>query len=163
MTVTRRQAREWAIQMLTSADLNPPTSGDGKISNDLTAFMESFWTQVTSIDPAEGLIAKIPNRYKVFAEERVAGVLHNLDTIDDVLVPLLNNWDLYRLGTVERAVLRMGVWEMMNTDVPHAVVINEAIDIVNWFSAPVARKIVNGVLDKYAKSLDAAKASEPEA
>ena len=163
MTVTRRQAREWAIQMLTSADLNPPTSGDGKISNDLTAFMESFWTQVTSIDPAEGLIEKIPNRYKVFAEERVAGVLHNLDAIDDVLVPLLNNWDLYRLGTVERAVLRMGVWEMMNTDVPHAVVINEAIDIVNWFSAPVARKIVNGVLDKYAKSLDAAKASEPEA
>ena len=163
MTVTRRQAREWAIQMLTSADLNPPTSGDGKISNDLTAFMESFWTQVTSIDPAEGLIEKIPNRYKVFAEERVAGVLHNLDAIDDVLVPLLNNWDLYRLGTVERAVLRMGVWEMMNTDVPHAVVINEAIDIVNWFSAPVARKIVNGVLDKYAKSLDAAKAGEPEA
>ena len=163
MTVTRRQAREWAIQMLTSADLNPPTSGDGKISDDLTAFMEAFWTQVTSIDPAEGLIEKIPNRYKVFAEERVAGVLHNLDAIDDVLVPLLNNWDLYRLGTVERAVLRMGVWEMMNTDVPHAVVINEAIDIVNWFSAPVARKIVNGVLDKYAKSLDAAKASEPEA
>lgn len=163
MTVTRRQAREWAIQMLTSADLNPPTSGDGKISNDLTAFMEAFWTQVTSIDPAEGLIEKIPNRYKVFAEERVAGVLHNLDAIDDVLVPLLNNWDLYRLGTVERAVLRMGVWEMMNTDVPHAVVINEAIDIVNWFSAPVARKIVNGVLDKYAKSLDAAKAGEPEA
>ena len=163
MTVTRRQAREWAIQMLTSADLNPPTSGDGKISNDLTAFMEAFWTQITSIDPAEGLIEKIPNRYKVFAEERVAGVLHNLDAIDDVLVPLLNNWDLYRLGTVERAVLRMGVWEMMNTDVPHAVVINEAIDIVNWFSAPVARKIVNGVLDKYAKSLDAAKAGEPEA
>ena len=163
MTVTRRQAREWAIQMLTSADLNPPTSGDGKISDDLTAFMEAFWTQVTSIDPAEGLIEKIPNRYKVFAEERVAGVLHNLDAIDDVLVPLLNNWDLYRLGTVERAVLRMGVWEMMNTDVPHAVVINEAIDIVNWFSAPVARKIVNGVLDKYAKSLDAAKAGEPEA
>ncbi len=161
MTVTRRQAREWAIQMLTSADLNPPLSEDGKILDDLTAFTEAFWEQVTSIDPEEGQVAKIPNRYKVFAEERVAGVLHNLEEIDTILAPILSNWDLYRLGTVERAVLRMGVWEMKNTEVPRAVVINEAVDIVNWFSAPGARKIVNGVLDKYAKSLDAAKAEEP--
>ena len=161
MTVTRRQAREWAIQMLTSADLNPPLSEDGKILGDLTTFTEAFWEQVTSIDPEEGQVAKIPNRYKVFAEERVAGVLHNLEEIDAILAPILSNWDLYRLGTVERAVLRMGVWEMKNTEVPRAVVINEAVDIVNWFSAPGARKIVNGVLDKYAKSLDAAKAEEP--
>lgn len=163
MTVTRRQAREWAIQMLTSADLNPPLSGDGKILEDLTEFMEAFWQQVASLDAAEGLVEKIPNRYKVFAEERVAGVLHSLEEIDAILAPILDNWDLYRLGTVERAVLRLGVWEMKNTDVPRAVVINEAIDIVNWFSAPGARKIVNGVLDKYAKALDAAKAEEPRA
>ena len=161
MTVTRRQAREWAIQMLTSADLNPPLSGEGKILEDLTEFMEAFWEQITSINPAEGQVEKIPNRYKVFAEERVTGVLHNLEEIDAILAPILDNWDLYRLGTVERAVLRMGVWEMKNTDVPRAVVINEAVDIVNWFSTPGARKIVNGVLDKYAKSLNAAKADEP--
>ena len=161
MTVTRRQAREWAIQMLTSADLNPPLSGEGKILEDLTEFMEAFWKQITSITPAEGQVEKIPNRYKVFAEERVTGVLHNLEEIDAILAPILDNWDLYRLGTVERAVLRMGVWEMKNTDVPRAVVINEAVDIVNWFSTPGARKIVNGVLDKYAKSLNAAKADEP--
>ena len=87
--------------------------------------------------------------------------MRNLDEIDGILGPLLDNWDLYRLGTVERAVLRMGVWELKYTDVPRAVVINEAVDIVNWFSSPVARKIVNGVLDKYAKSLGAAKVDEP--
>lgn len=161
MTVTRRQAREWAIQMLTSADLNPPLAADGTLPEDLTTFMAEFWEQVTSLGPADGSVSKIPNKYKVFAEERVTGVLRNLDEIDGILGPLLDNWDLYRLGTVERAVLRMGVWELKYTDVPRAVVINEAVDIVNWFSSPVARKIVNGVLDKYAKSLGAAKVDEP--
>ena len=84
MTATRRQAREWAIQMLTAADLNPPED--------------------------------VPQE------------------IDEILVPLLDNWDLYRLGTIERAVLRMGIWEMKWSDVPKPVVINEAIDLANWFS-----------------------------
>ena len=50
-------------------------------------------------------------------------------------------------------VLRLGVWEMKNTDVPKPVVINEAIDLANWFSSPRSRTLVNGVLDRYAKSL----------
>ena len=47
----------------------------------------------------------------------------------------------------------MGIWEMKNTDIPKAVVINEAIDLANWFSTPRSRKLINGVLDKYARSL----------
>ena len=90
---------------------------------------------------------------KRFAEERTAGVLGSLAEIDALLAGLLDNWDLYRLGTVERAVLRMGIWEMKNTDVPKPVVINEAIDLANWFSTPKSRPIINGVLDKFAKSL----------
>ena len=62
-------------------------------------------------------------------------------------------WTLDRLGTVERAVLRMGIWEMRSTDVPKPVVINECIDLANWFSGPKTRSIVNGVLDRFAKSL----------
>ena len=50
-------------------------------------------------------------------------------------------------------VLRMGIWEMKNSDVPKPVVINEAIDLANWFSSPKSRSLVNGVLDKYAKGL----------
>ena len=42
---------------------------------------------------------------------------------------------------------------MKNTDVPKAVVINEAIDLANWFSSPKSRTLVNGVLDKYGKML----------
>ena len=143
MQATRRTAREWAIQMLTAADLNPP--------DNVTAFMLSFWEQISDLDEAEGVNSEAKGKLKQFAEERVAGVLGSLKEIDEILVPLLDHWDLYRLGTVERAVLRMGIWEMKNTDVPKAVCINEAIDLANWFSSPKSRSLVNGVLDKYAK------------
>ena len=46
MTATRRQAREWAIQMLTAADLNPP--------EDKLAFMQAFWEELSSLDEADG-------------------------------------------------------------------------------------------------------------
>ena len=135
MKATRRNAREWAIQMLTAADLNPP--------EDVAALTAEFWANLVEDRPSSGL--------RAFAEERVVGVLSAREEIDGVLVPLLENWDLYRLGTVERAVLRMGIWEMLKTDVPKPVVINEAVDLVNWFSSPKSRTLINGVLDRFAK------------
>ena len=137
MRPTRRNAREWAIQMLTAADLNPP--------DDVAGMMAAFWSEM-----AEGS----PNaEMRRFAEERVEGVLGSLAEIDAILSPLLENWDISRLGTVERAVLRMGVWELAHTDIPRPVVINEAIDLANWFSTPRSRTLVNGILDRYAKGL----------
>ena len=145
MTATRRTAREWAIQMLTAADLNPP--------NDVQEFMNAYWSQIADLDEEDGGPINAKGKLKAFAEERVAGVLGALKEIDEILVHYLDNWDLYRLGTVERTVLRMGIWEMKNTDVPNPVCINEAVDLTNWFSSPKSRTLVNGVLDKYAKSL----------
>ena len=144
MTATRRQAREWAIQMLTAADLNPPF--------DVGEFMASYWEQILDLDEEDGGPQEARGKLKAFAEERVAGVLGSLKEIDAIIESFLVGWDLYRLGTVERAVLRLGVWEMKNTDVPKAVVINEAVDLANWFASPKTRTIVNGVLDRYAKS-----------
>ena len=140
---TRRQAREWAIQMLTAADLNPPC--------DIPSFISTFWDELASLDDDEGR-AVVKGKIRSFSEERVVGVLENKSEIDGILVPLLDNWDIYRLGTVERAVLRMGIWEMKWSDVPPPVVINEAIDLANWFSTPKSRTLVNAVLDKFAKN-----------
>ena len=145
MQVTRRTAREWAIQMLTAADLNPP--------DDIQAFMNAYWDQISDLDEEDGGPTKAKGKMKAFAEERVAGVLGSLKELDEILVPLLDNWDLYRLGTVERMVLRMGIWELKTSDVPKPVVINEAIDLATWFSTPKSRSLVNGVLDKYAKGM----------
>ena len=144
MAATRRQAREWAIQMLTAADLNPPV--------DRAQFLQSFWEQLGTVDAAEGGVADTGG-LRDFAEERVLGVLDHLDEIDALLKPLLENWDITRLGTIERAVLRMGAWEMKWSKVPRPVVINEAIDLANWFSTPKSRPLVNGVLDKLAKQV----------
>jgi N utilization substance protein B len=91
-------------------------------------------------------------KMRLFTEERVKGVLADLNEIDDALSGLLDHWDVYRLGTVERAVLRLGLWEMRNSDVPTPVVINEAVDIANWFSSSKTRSIINGILDKVAKA-----------
>ncbi len=144
MQATRRQAREWAIQMLTAADLNPPT--------DISLFLSDFWKQIEDLNETGGGL-KAKSKFRMFAEERVVGVLDKQKELDEKLLPLLDNWDLYRLGTVERAVLRMGVWEMTFSDVPKPVVINEAVDLANWFSSPKSRSLINGVLDQYAKSL----------
>lgn len=142
MQTTRRHAREWAIQMLTAADLNPPENID--------LLIESFWTNLPTLSEDGQKCPKPGKKLKAFAEELVKGVLTNLDELDGELSALLENWDLYRLGTIERVVLRMGVWELKNSDVPKAVVINESIDLVNWYSSPKSRTLVNGVLDRYA-------------
>ena len=143
MTATRRQAREWAIQMLTAADLNPP--------DDKVQFCIDFWNELALLDEDEGRV-EVKGKLKDFAEERVLGVLDNLAEIDSIIEPLLENGAMYRLGTVERSVIRMGIWEIKYSDVPAPVVINEAVDLTNWFSTPKSRTIVNGVLDKFAKS-----------
>ena len=148
MTTTRRQAREWAIQMLTAADLNPA---------DADKVLADFWDQMRTLDDEDGGTGgEVPRgKIRAFAEERVTGVLGSLAEIDGVLAPMLSEggWDIYRIGTVERAVLRMGIWEMRHSDVPRPVIINEAIDLANWFSSPKSRTLVNGILDRYAKSL----------
>lgn len=141
---TRRTAREWAIQMLTAADLNPP--------NDIAAFEEAYFNQISDLDDTDGGASEARGKLRQFAVERFEGVMNGKDELDGVICPLLDGWDLYRLGTVERAVLRMGVWELRHSDVPPRVAINEAIDLVNWFSSARSRRIVNGVLDKVAKS-----------
>ena len=147
MNTIRRRAREWAVQMLSAADLNP---GDPP-----TTLIENFWNQLATLDGEDGGVGgKLPRgRVRKFAETRVVGVLENLAAIDAAIAKFLaeSGWDIDRLGTVERAVLRVGIWELDNTDVPVGVVMNEAIDICNWFSTPRSRSLVNGVLDRYAR------------
>lgn len=147
MTATRRQAREWAIQMLTAADLNPP--------DDLLVAMLAFWRQVKSLDVDDGGSGgeEVRGKLRTFTEERVRGVYEGREEIDRELQPFLESWEIARLGTVERAVLRMGAWELKNTDIPVPVVINEAVDLVNWYSTPKARALVNSTLDRYAKEV----------
>ena len=159
---TRRQAREWALQLLVQLDLNPEPN--------LEAVLEPFWNQlrelereryeeddrielVLNFESQETQKAKAFAEARAFAEERIRGVVQERDALDVRIEPRLKNWSLYRLGTVERNVLRLGVWEMKWSDVPKPVVINEAIDLANWFSSPKSRTLINAVLDRYGKEM----------
>ena len=169
--VTRRQAREWAVMMLCECDLNPPES--------IEAAMSAFWVMQQDVE-VEGLKdgeygirdaftgkgrkhAASLIEMKAFAEERIKGVLGKLDEIDAALDPFLEHWAIYRLGTVVRNVLRLGAWEIAYaSDIPVPIAINEAVDIAKFFSDSQSGRFVNGVLDKYAKSLPVRKPATAE-
>ena len=160
--VTRRQAREWAVMMLCECDQNPPDNLDAAVS--------AFWLQLEEIEKdrltAEEYGAKTVfgihaakhveslAKMKCFAEERIRGVMAGLQELDDALEPFLEHWPMYRLGTVERNVLRLAAWELTHCpDIPAPIAINEAVDLAKFFSETQSGKFVNGVLDRFAKSL----------
>ena len=94
---------------------------------------------------------KIRNKQKEFALDLFRGVMDNLATVDEAIVKHLKDWDFERLGSVERATLRLGAYEIMNTELDSAVVINEAIEVSKAFGTEQSPKFINGVLDAIAK------------
>ncbi|MGN0848010.1 MAG: transcription antitermination factor NusB [Kiritimatiellia bacterium] len=164
--VTRRQGREWAIQLLVQFDLNPPASVEDGIA--------AFWEQqaqlevealaenggakaiFTATDPKEQ--ASLAEG-RAFAEERVRGVWAELDALDEKIESFLRNWSLYRLGSVERSALRIGAWELIHCpNIPAPILVNEAIDLAKFFSETKSGKFVNGVLDNLARDIRRPKA-----
>ena len=94
---------------------------------------------------------KIRNKQKEFALELFRGVMDNLPSVDEAIIKHLKDWDFERLGSVERATLRLGAYEIMNTELDSAVVINEAIEVSKAFGTEQSPKFINGVLDAIAK------------
>ncbi len=89
-----------------------------------------------------------------FAAELVAQTLDRLSEIDRLLESALQNWDLRRLGAVDRAILRLAVAEMLSrTDIPPAVTINEAIEIARNLASTESARFANGVLDRVRKEI----------
>ncbi len=94
---------------------------------------------------------KIRNKQKEFALDLFRGVMDNLAAVDEAIIKHLKDWDFERLGSVERATLRLGAYEIMHTELDSAVVINEAIEVSKAFGTEQSPKFINGVLDAIAK------------
>lgn len=78
----------------------------------------------------------------------------NLDDIEALFAPFMVARELDELGPVERALLRIGTFELMERiDVPYKVVINEAVTLAKKFGAEGSHKFINGVLDKAARQV----------
>lgn len=83
-----------------------------------------------------------------FIKEIVYGVITYKNEIDSLANRYLEGWTIDRLGNTDIAILRMGIFELLYTDTPHIVTINEAIELAKTYSDDSVRKMINGVLDK---------------
>ena len=132
----RRQARESAIQMLYGWEMT------GDALPDAIAGVQDL-----QLRPA--VAAR-----DALAVDLALGTARALERIDPLITEAATNWRLERLAVIDRLVLRLAVFELMERpDVPPAVVINEAIELARTFSAPDAARFVNGVLDAIRKRL----------
>jgi len=95
---------------------------------------------------------KIRNKQRDFALELFRGVMDNIKAIDEKIIANLTDWDFERLGSIERATLRLGAYEILFGELDSAVIINEAIEITKAFGTEQSPKFINGVLDAIARS-----------
>ena len=121
----RREAREKAVQTLFQLD-----NTDMSIEDAIPFIMEK------PINP--------------FYETLVKGTTEHRDEVDEELSSKLENWSLERLPKIERTILRMAVYELLyNDEVPHRVVLNEAVELCKQFGDEKSGRFVNGVLSKF--------------
>ncbi len=83
-----------------------------------------------------------------FAKRLSMGVVDNLDQIDRIIITKSKNWEFSRISPIDKALLRLGIYELLFTEVPRAVVINEALEIAKVFSSESSGKFINGILNQ---------------
>lgn len=108
------------------------------------------------IDPKIALLntLKEGEENNEFLEQLVLGVLENKEEIDSIIEKNLENWTIDRMGTVDRNILRLAVFELIYMkEIPENVSINEAIEIAKVFGDEESRRFINGVLSKVKESI----------
>ena len=134
MPAKRTKARERALQALYQIDV----AAEG-IDEALARFWKSF-------EPVEREVMTL-------AESLVRGVAQHRRAIDEEIERVSSNWRLDRMAKVDRNVLRLATYELLRTDVPVKVAINEAIELGKKYGSESTGAFVNGVLDRIASGL----------
>ncbi len=132
----RRQARVLVLQLLYQDDLNPrnnPAKGEEMIQTGL----------------------RQPELVR-FAKDLLAGVRRHRRELDERLQRGAENWTLNRMAAVDRNVLRLGAYELLYTDTPPNVVIDEAVELAKSFGSEQSGAFVNGILDLVLREREAA-------
>lgn len=131
MSHTRRHCREWCVQLLFQLDFQQPESMD--------EVFEHFWSEIPQANDAS----------RSYTQALMFGVKEHQTDIDTLIARVAPQWDISRMGGIDRNVIRLATYEMQHrADVPSTVSINEAVDIANYFSNDDSGKFVNGVLDR---------------
>lgn len=100
------------------------------------------------------LLAELPVSPAPYAVAALEGVEARIGEIDELIEDHAEGWSVDRLPAVDRAILRLAVWELLEQfDVPDAVVIDEAIELAKEYSTERSSGFINGVLDAVARSV----------
>lgn len=127
---SRSLARELALKLLYVADLSRPEQ------------LEQQLADVLEVEKPAAAVSDL-------ARELSHGVRDSRNDIDETIQAVAVNWQVSRMPVIDRAILRMGVYELLHMhDVPPKVTINEAVELAKKYSTEKSGAFVNGVLDK---------------
>jgi len=115
-----------------------------EVEESLAAFYESLNDEPGSPD----------SQRDSFAEKLVRGTVAECKGIDERILAHSENWRLERMPVVDRNILRLAIYEMTREGTPHAVVIDEALELARRYSNEESVSFVNGVLDAVRRGLD---------
>ncbi|MGB6329242.1 MAG: transcription antitermination factor NusB [Halarcobacter sp.] len=129
---TRTQARESVIGLLYAYDLG---------NEGIVKFVDEILEE-----------KKIRNKQKEFALDLFNGVVENIEKINTEITTHLKQGGIKDIGSVEKSILRLAIYEIQNKDLDKAIIINEAIELSKRLASDGAPKFINGVLDKVNKA-----------
>jgi len=92
-----------------------------------------------------------------FAKDLVIGVCYHGDELDEIIEQYTQNWKISRIAKIELSILRLSLYEMLYTELPLKVAINEGVELSKKFGDGNSRNFINGILDAAAKAVDAGK------
>ena len=128
---TRHQARAAVVGLLYAYDL-----GNENIAK--------FSDEILEED-------KIRNKQREFSNTLFHGTVENLELIDEEIRKHLKEWDYHGIGKVEKAILRLGAYEILVAKTDRAIIINEAVELAKELADDKSPKFINGVLDAIGK------------
>ena len=135
---SRHRSRERALQMIYQWELSEASADK---------VVENYWKELSKETPGDSTDDPFANRV-------LRGVAEQIAKIDGLIQAHADNWRLERMSAVDRCILRMAVYELMEDTSLAPVIINEALELGGRFSGGESVPFLNGVLDAVRKSLD---------
>jgi N utilization substance protein B len=129
---SRRRSRQRAVQILFLWDMRRQP-----VEEAITAYYDNLYSEES----------KEPPRRDAFASMLVHGAVAHIEQIDGLISRHAEHWRIERMPAVDRNILRLAIYEMLDTETPAPVVIDEALELARRYSSEESVHFINGVLD----------------
>lgn len=134
--MSRRKVRDMAFKYVYAMSY-----GKEDTNNVIDSILDSYEEEITTLEGED----------KDFFDSLTNGVEENLDKIDSKILSKLKNWTIARIFKIDLAILRLSIYEVIYTDTPYKVAINEAVELAKKYGNDESYTFINGVLREIAK------------